>query len=79
MWIEEFKEAQRKQEDLEKFLLNKRGSYFTKEEIEWLRNVSPVKDPTHIYFDGLNDIEVYEFLGRIKVKVGKEQFEVPVK
>jgi hypothetical protein len=78
-WINEFKEAQRKQEDLEKFLLNKRSSYFTKEEIEWLRNVSPVKDPMYIYFDGLNDIEVYEFLGRIKVKVGREQFEVPVK
>jgi len=78
-WRREFEEAQKRQEDLEQILLSKKGSFFTKEEIEWLRSISPTKNPMYIYFDGLNDIEVYEFLGRIKVKIGREQFEVPVK
>jgi hypothetical protein len=80
-WIEEFKEAQRKQEDLEKFLLSKKNSYFTKDEIEWLRSISPARNDCFIYFDGINGIEVLDMLilGKVKIKVGREVFEVPVK
>jgi hypothetical protein len=46
---------------------------------EWLRSISPARNDCYVYFDGINGIEVYEFLGRIKVKIGGEQFEVPVR
>jgi hypothetical protein len=83
-WKKEIEEAQakyqQKTETIIHFLKSRKNGFITKEEIEWLKTQSPTPAvELHVYRDPFENIEVLWLGGEVSVKVGREEFRIPVK
>ena len=74
----EIEEASRKTDDIANFLRSKKGG-ITKQELDWLKNISPVTCDTYVYFDPNEGIEVSWLVDEVVVNIKGEKFKIPIK
>jgi len=76
-WRREIEESQ-KTDDIANFLRSKKGG-ITKQELDWLKNVSPATRDMYVYFDPNEGIEVLWLGGEVAVNIKGEKFKIPIK